>query len=202
MLNFPPDPNISSLPYNSELSLAALNFKHAIENLDQYGFGHILTGLSHSVVNSNPQFREMIQQNVDTMKRGFLLLGYCSVWDHYFNRNINANDQKNISEQLLYDPCNPAEHWVSENDSLRFRALKHIRHSVAHSFNGLRAKYNRSHFETVMASSAPFRGVTFDDENIDISNSQIDHDARELLQSIASYLAARLINNNPFKVSN
>ncbi len=199
MLNFPPEPIVPALPFNPELSSVALNFKHAVDHLDQYGFGHLLSGLSNTVTNSDPNVRAMIQQNVNTFKRGFMLMGYCSVWDHFFDRKINSTDQKKISQTLLFDPDNPqGTHWVSEDDSLRFRALKHIRHSVAHSFNGLRATNNRKHFELVMESSTPFQGVSFDADMIDISKSQVDHDSRQLFKKISEYLAGRLMNNNPF----
>ena len=57
----------------------------------------------------------------------------------------------------------PKKYWTKVlHDSavtMRLKAYRHIRFSAISGFTGSRAKYNKSDFDKVMASSSPLRGV-------------------------------------------
>ena len=199
MFQFPVIPSNTHLPYNPDLSRAALGFNQAISLLDSHGLGHFITSSKNAVSHSDPNIRTMLQSNLDSLTKGLSVIAYFSVWDHYFDKPINSTSTNKMSNALLFNPSKPSNpHWVTEEDSYRFRALKHVRHSVAHSFNGHRATQNATHFDTVMNTSEKFKGVIFTADTIDISNSQIHMDCRALFKKIAPAMVGRLTNDNPF----
>lgn len=168
--------------HNYDLSLSAMHLYEAVRQLDQYGLGHVMTGMRHSISHPDPAIRQMVQDNVDEIMHAYVVLYYFSVWDHCF-------DAKQ-SNAILTD-------WATTDEAQMFRALKHIRHSAAHSFSGKRADQCRGPFEAVMNSPGAFRGLVWDQaaNTIDLTHSQISTDCRAFFHDFAKRLTGRLLND-------
>ena len=173
---------IPSDALNHDLSLGAMRLHATVRQLDQYGLGHVITGMRHSVTHPDPAIKQAVQGNVDEIMHGYAVLYYFSVWDHCFSSAQSDN--------ILDD-------WSTADEEVMFRALKHIRHSVAHSFSGKRARQNRRQFETVMNSPKAFRGLVWDQQadTIDLRDSQISTDCRNFFHEFSQGLMERLLND-------
>jgi hypothetical protein len=170
---------------NRDLALAALRFREAVQLLDQYGLGHVMTELSQKVKHNDPDIRRMIQGNVDEIIHGFTLFYYFSVWEHCFSTNAAG--------QII-------RLWMAPAEKTRFRALRHVRHSIAHSFNGRRARQDREPFETIMESPEAFVGLVWERnaQTIDLTESQIAFDCRTFFQTLSQAIVGRLLNHSLF----
>ncbi|MBP6379090.1 MAG: hypothetical protein KA312_01595 [Sphingorhabdus sp.] len=168
--------------HNYDLSLGAMRLHEAVCKLDQYGLGHVMTGMRHSVSHPDPDIRQMVQGNVDEIMHAYAVLYYFSVWDHCFDATQ--------SDDILTN-------WATPDEAQMFRALKHIRHSTAHSFSGKRANQSRGPFEAVMNSTQAFHGLVWDQaaDTIDLTNSQISTDCRAFFHEFAKGLSGRLLND-------
>lgn len=173
---YPSDADIA----NIELQNSAFGFVQSILALDQYGLWNVFSAVLGAQPHPNPDYRELIQSNMREMAQGYVLLFYHSIWDHFFPRELSA--------LVLGEWCTPDE-------ALRFRAMKHVRHSIAHSFDGKRADQNRKHFNEVMAGSNPFRGIEFTEDTIDLSGCQIATECRDFFRELAPNLQARITND-------
>ena len=168
---------------NADLNERAQILWRTTEQADQWGLGHVLTELSSAARNQDPDARRQLQSNINEMAQGYAVLFYFSIWDHCFDE----------AERLVI-----LDHWMTAAEAEYFRALKHIRHSLAHSFDGQRARQNRGHFDRIMADPARvFVGVRYTSDTIDLSEAQVAFECRRFFQQLGRDLVARLANNNP-----
>lgn len=175
---FPADADVN----NCELLRTAMAFQQSLLFIDQYGLWNVMSAVHAAPPHPNPDYRDSIRNNMREMAQGYVLLFYFSIWDHYF-------DQEKSTEVL--------ESWCTPDEALRFRAIKHVRHCIAHSFDGKRAIQNKPHFDEVMAGPTPFHGVEFTDNTIDLASTQIATESRDFFSALAPQLVARLANNSP-----
>jgi hypothetical protein len=119
----------------------------------------------------------------------------------HLERTIETRDElKELMEGLslvylfaLWDDHIQNDYLVStfSKDELRkFRAFKHVRHTVAHGTTGKRAKQNRIDFEAEM----PFAGIIFDNnaDKILIGNSSVTWQCHALMSLMSGKLAVKL----------
>lgn len=166
---------------NRQILSPAMGLHQSVLLMDQYGLWNVVSAVQGATPHHNPEYRELIQNNMREMTQGYVLLFYFSMWDHYFDRDMST---------IILD------NWCTNEESLRFRGMKHIRHCIAHSFDGRRASQNVNHFNQVMAGSNPFRGIEFTEESIDLSSSQIATECRSLFNELSPQLVARIANDN------
>lgn len=146
-------------------------------DLKQGAFGYIYSGLRNVVNVKEPKRRMQIQSEVDTAKQGLLLVYLFALWEEYIERQ----DERD---------------WMQATDLIRLNAFRHIRHSVAHGFNGGRAIRCRDEFETIMQGADPFKGIVWDNDSIDIKESDVAYDCQLFMEKAAKMLIGRVINDN------
>ncbi len=95
--------------------------------------------------------------------KGMLVIYWFTVWEQYFSRD----DEK--------------QYLDSENLEI-LNAYRHIRHSAAHGMDLRRANKCRNEFENIMNGVTPITGITFDEDNIDLSESEAAADCRDHLR--------------------
>lgn len=172
-----PDADIN----NRELLEPAMGLQQSVLIMDQYGLWNVVSAVQGATPHPNPEYREIIRNNMQEMTQGYVLLFYFSIWDHYFDRNTSPT---------------VVDNWLTAEEALRFRAIKHVRHCIAHSFDGQRVEQNISHFNQVMSGVRPFHGIQFTESTIDLSGSQIATECRSFFNEIAPQLVARLANDS------
>lgn len=175
--------NISKDIPNYKLTLKSIQVMEAMRQINQYGFGHVLTGLRHSVENKDPEYRKLIQNNVDELTQGFAVLYVFSVWDASFEREETAELLKN---------------HMSPHDARKFRAFRHVRHSVAHFYSGKRATQNEldyQAFDDQMQGTNSFPNLLWDADNIDLTKAQVGGDAWTFITDLSTRLADKLANS-------
>lgn len=166
---------------NRDLLIKAMGFQQSILIMEQYGLWNVMSAVQGAHPHPNPEYRDLIQGNMREMAHGYVLLFYFSIWDHYFDRE-KSNEVLNI--------------WCTPEEAQRFRAMKHIRHCVAHSFDGKRADQNQNHFNDEMEGPNQFQGILFTDETIDLSGSQIAIECKNFLSPLSGQLVARIAGND------
>lgn len=122
----------------------------------------------------NPELKIRVKRSI----RGLLVVYLFAMWDTYVDRDLE--------DKIL-----------NADERHRLRAYRHIRHSCVHGFDGKRAKQCRKEFEEVMDSKNAFRNVIWDkgQDTIEICDSQVDHDCKNLISDLANKVFDRLANN-------
>jgi len=122
----------------------------------------------------NPELKIRVKRSI----RGLLVVYLFAMWDTYVDRELE--------DKIL-----------NADERHRLRAYRHIRHSCVHGFNGKRARQCRNEFDKVMESDNAFRNVILDKvaDKIEICDSQIDHDCKNLISDLAYKVIDRLANS-------
>lgn len=166
------------MPVNEETHKAVELMKEQLA-LYQHGFGHILTGTSNIVKYDDPKTRNEVQRNVNGIVQSSLLLYMFGMWENFMTNEM-------------------VENYLDDDDKLLFRGYKHIRHSVAHRYNGKRADNNRKHFEECVANGH-FKDIIWDKENdtIDIAESRTTNNCMKFLEKIAKVIFVKSAGSGP-----
>ena len=143
----------------------------------QKGFGWLLSGTRHMASHKNPDTRAIIQTSIDSSVQGLLVVYLFAAWEEHVKRDIENE-------------------WLPEAMLKRLNAFRHIRHSMAHGFNGTRANKCRNEFEDVMVSNKPFPNLTWDNDSIDLSKSQVATDCQIFMHAASTELIQRIANDN------
>lgn len=144
----------------------------------QGAFGYIYSGLRNSVKHNDPTIRAKIQKEVDAASQGLLVVYLFSMWEEYVERQVEKD-------------------WLTTDELERLNAFRHLRHSMTHGFEGARARQCRTEFEAVMNGQRPFPNLTWDNDNLDLTNAQVAIDCQRLMDDLAKKLIGRIANNNP-----
>lgn len=148
-----------------------------IQGCVQRDFGWIYSKSGTLVTHPAPLIRKEIQESVDASVQGLLLVYLFALWEEYVERQLERE-------------------WLSADKLERLNAFRHIRHSVAHGFDGTRANKCRAEFENIMNSSQPFPNLPWDTNKIDLKKSQVSIDCQRFMEDIAKELVGRIANNN------
>ena len=166
---------------NKELTDRALELMRVLNELPQYEYGWILSGMMHRVQHQNQAYREEAQRRVDAAVQGILVVYLFAVFDEYTTDSMRGD-------------------WITDSDKKTLLAYRHIRNSVAHGHGGRRAKACRwrKHFDEKMESSEPFHGIVWDRvaDTIDLTNSGVARGCHLFMTNLAQRLAGHLANNN------
>ncbi len=170
---------------NPEMAGAILCIKTSLENIQQLGFLHLITGLNNVVSHSNPETRKAIQSNINEMREGLSVVYVFSIWESYCEPLV-----KHFGKD-------PLDVWMTEQEKQLFYAYRHIRHSMAHGFGGKRANNCREPFEIIMGSTSPISGVNWDLESdtIDLSANGVAIHYYTFMKDLSTKLFARLAND-------
>lgn len=140
-------------------------------------FGWLLTATRHSVKHKDPAIRTKTQTGVDAATQGLILVYLFAMWEEYVHRDEEKE-------------------WLPADQLTRLNAFRHVRHSMAHGFNGSRADRCRSEFEEIMRSPQPFPNLPWTDDKIDLSQSQVAIDCQRFMSELSKVLLGRVANNN------
>lgn len=99
----------------------------------------LCTALSNKVAIRDPNIRQTIQDNLNHAT-GCLSVVYVFA--------LLENHKFNISNK-----------WLNEDEKLKCKAWKHLRHSAAHGFDGKRADRYKEEFNEMMNSNDPLQCV-------------------------------------------
>lgn len=169
---------------NIDLSQKAMKLDHYVRLMDGYGPWTAVTRLRNTIQHKDPEIRKMLQSNIDEAGMMMMMGMYFSLWDSCF---------------VPVDMSSVYQRWMTEEQETRFKAFKHVRHSCLHDLTGKRADRFRVEFESVMTGPRAFKGIIFDVDTIDISESQVHFDCRVFFMEIARQLLGRLVNDNPMR---
>ncbi len=142
----------------------------------QREFGQLLSGTRNIVKHPNPETRKELQDGVDRAVQGLLVVYLFAMWEEFVSRDME-------------------QEWLTPDELTKLGAFRHIRHSVAHGFEGKRAKQCRSEFEQQM-NTKPFPNLEWDDERVDLSKSQVAIDCLTFMSDIGQKLIGRIANDN------
>ena len=128
------------LPTEEELGLAVNEVIQKLANQNQEELGWIYSSTRHSVnYQEQPETNARIQGRVDNAVGGVSIIYIFALLETYIPRAL----------------------WKYSEDSLKKRmyAYLHIRNTVAHGFDGIRAERNVTEFDEIMDSDSPISGI-------------------------------------------
>ena len=112
---------------------------------------------------SDPKATKEIRESTKNLSIVLTVLYMVVVTEQYFpatyswtDPNDNIEKQRNLWEEVR------DQGWLTDDELLRLRAYRHIRHTFAHSHEGNRAKQHYKDFDTVMNSKNPIAGINPD----------------------------------------
>ena len=143
----------------------------------QGAFGYIYSGLRNSVQHKDPSVRNKIQGEVDCASQGLLLVYLFAMWEEYIEHQVEKD-------------------WLTTAELERLNAFRHIRHSMAHGFEGTRARQCRAEFESIMNSGQPFPNLPWDNDKLDLTKSQVAIDCQRWMEDLCRKLIGRIANDN------
>jgi hypothetical protein len=143
----------------------------------QGSFGYLLGGAKKLADHAEAAAREKIQGEINEALQGLLIVYLFSMWEEYVPRELERE-------------------WLPEEVYQRLNAYRHIRHTVAHGFDGNRAKKCRVEFEMIMNSDYPFKGVFWDCDSLKIGQSDLAHECWNFMSNAAKQLIGRIANDN------
>lgn len=129
-----------------------IRLMNILVSLHQEEVGWLYSSIRYSVNSQNPQDRIRIQDRLNHATGGVLIVYLFALFETYFEKNEwNKYLKADELEKLL--------------------AFRHIRHSIAHGFNGSRADGHRTEFDKVMKSpTTKITGVIkFDHDSITLA---------------------------------
>lgn len=134
--------------------------------MNQQELGWIWSSSRHAVTYPNPELRASTQRRLDHSVGGLTVVYLFALFEEYF----------------------PRAEWskVTLPDEQRLLAFRHIRHSVAHGFDGSRANTHAVEFDAVMASSSPIEAVESWDSTHLWLKAHAGLQLRDLLDSTAA----------------
>ena len=118
--------------------------------------------------------RQVLQRSVDHIVEGAAIVLLFAIFEHYLTLNV-------------------IRMWLSEAEKDEYFAYRHIRHTIAHSADGTRARDHRAEFDR-MYQAGKLQGVVLDTDTnmIDLSNSRCGIDCLSFMQNIAQKITARV----------
>jgi hypothetical protein len=145
---------------------------------DFYEFGHFITvGQNRVHYPNNPSATQEIQKKLSELTSRMAMVFLFAVFDEY-----NTDATKNV---LTYD------------EKLRLNAFRHVRNSAAHGELFKRSPRNdnaRKDYDTVMQSTNPLRGLSYDSNSCICANSGIELECLSYMQEITKATFSRLEN--------
>ena len=143
----------------------------------QTEFGWLLTGTRLLITETGPGRQEQ-QDRVDSSVQGLLVVYLFGRWEEFVDPQIERE-------------------WLHPYELTRLQGLRHIRHSVALGFEGIRADQCRAEFESIMGSRKPFRGVEWDRsaDTIDLSRAHVAYECHQSMYTLSRQLVDRLAND-------
>ncbi len=157
---------------NENIFLPLLPLKNMLPDIVPREFGWLLS-TRNLVEHGNKEQQAAIQKSVNRCIQGILIVYLFALWEEYVPRNLEEN-------------------WLSSSERERLRAFRHIRHSFAHGFGGARANQCRSEFENVMKSTQPFAKLNWDNNKIELCDSQIALDCQRHMEDLSNKLVDRI----------
>jgi hypothetical protein len=141
------------------------------------GFGWILSESKNMAKHSDSNSRKLIQDSIDVNVQGLLIVYLFAMWEEYVPRTLENE-------------------WIPAGKLERLNAFRHIRHSIAHGFEGQRANKLRVEFNQVMNSRNPFANLQWDTDSINLTKSQVAVECHKFMEEIIKILIGRIANDN------
>jgi hypothetical protein len=154
---------------------SALRLHGILNGLGDRGFGYFMGGkldlCNNLHIAGHPERTVETRGELKELMEGLSLVYLFALWDdHIQNEYLVSN--------------------FSKTELRKFRAFKHVRHTVSHSTTGRRANQNREDFEAEM----PFAGIKHDmnADKISIGNSSVTWASHALMSLMSGKLAVKL----------
>lgn len=164
----------------NKLSLqnSLIKLMSVLGSLHQEEVGWLYSSIRHSVNYPNPQDRIRIQDRLNHATGGVLVVYLFALFETYFEKN-DWNE------------------YLKPDELEKLLAFRHIRHSIAHGFNGTRADGHRTEFDRVMSSpTTRITGVKkFDNDSITLA-PEVGIQCLDYMKDLSQKCVARVANQN------
>lgn len=161
---------------------SALKLHGRLQGLGSRAFGYFMGGklelCNNLHIPNHPERSTETRNELRELMEGLSLVYLFALWDEHIQ-----------SDYFIAH--------VDKGELRKFRAFKHVRHTVAHGISGKRAMQCRNEFEAEM----PFSGIALDvnSDSISIGSSSVTLGCLQLMSHLSGKLAAQLyqIGFNP-----
>jgi hypothetical protein len=142
----------------------------ALNTLKQGSLGWLVTGTSNIVSYKKPEDRERVQKELDELVGRLGIVFLFTLFETTFENGNNVNGK--AYDASLWEKYMTEDGTKFLDDYEKFLAYRHIRHTVVHNSNNLRANTHDNEFDSVQLrtnSRDRIRNITYDATHIYIS---------------------------------
>jgi len=170
---------MSDLPTEEELELKVHLVMKILASQNQEELGWIYSSTRHSVnYSGQPENNARIQARVDSAVGGVSIVYIFAFLEVHIQRALWQYASIELKERMY--------------------AYLHIRHTVAHGFNGSRVNRYKELFDNIMSSENPIKGIAHYDENTIVLEPNVWFGLKDLIPKFLTNILHKVFNNRSF----